>query len=64
MPSEPSLPPDVLAAIYAQSRQEFPKECCGYVRGRGATARVFPCRNRQDQLHALDPEAHPRTGEE
>jgi len=59
----PSLLEAHLEAIYAQARAEFPKECCGYVHGRGAQARVVPCKNRQDQLHAFNPEDHPRTAE-
>lgn len=52
-----------LLAIYRQARAEFPKECCGYILGAGATAKLVACENRQDKLHALDPDAHPRTGE-
>jgi [CysO sulfur-carrier protein]-S-L-cysteine hydrolase len=52
-----------LLAIYRQARAEFPKECCGYLLGRAPDAELVPCENRQDKLHALDPEAHPRTGE-
>ncbi len=59
----PALLPEHLQTIYAQARAEFPKECCGYVFGRGPKARVVTCTNRQDQLHALDPQAHPRTAE-
>ena len=50
-----------LQAIYAQAAAEFPAECCGYIVGDGPTAQLVPCKNRQDQLHALDPEANPRT---
>ncbi len=59
----PSLLQEHLDVIYAQSSAEFPKECCGYIHGRGATARVVQCKNRQDQLHAFDPELNPRTSE-
>lgn len=58
-----SLLPEHLQQIYAQARAEFPNECCGYVHGRGATARVVPCKNRQDQLHAIDPLQYPRTAQ-
>ena len=61
--STPSISAEHLQAIYAQARAEFPKECCGYLFGRGAEATLVQCKNRQDQLHALDPEAHPRTAE-
>jgi proteasome lid subunit RPN8/RPN11 len=57
------IPADILEAIYRQAREEFPKECCGYLRGTGASTRLVSCKNRQDQLHALDPSAHPRTAE-
>ena len=55
------IPPALLDAIYAQARAEFPGECCGYIRGRGANMTQVPCKNFQDRLHALDPEANPRT---
>jgi [CysO sulfur-carrier protein]-S-L-cysteine hydrolase len=63
MSGEPTIPRDILDAIYRQARAEFPRECCGYLRGRGSLARHYPCKNRQDQLHALDPSTHPRTAE-
>lgn len=61
--SDTALPEPVLRQIYAQARAEFPRECCGYIKGRGADARVFPCVNVMDRLHAADPEAYPRTAE-
>lgn len=57
------IAPAHLEAIYRQARAEFPKECCGFILGEGDRAELVPCINRQDQLHALDPEAHPRTAE-
>ncbi|MGH1340412.1 MAG: Mov34/MPN/PAD-1 family protein [Nannocystales bacterium] len=59
----PSLLEAHLESIYAQAQAEFPKECCGYIHGRGADARVVQCKNRQDQLHAFSPKDHPRTAE-
>lgn len=56
-----TLPDPVLRQIYAQARAEFPSECCGYFKGRGADTRVFPCVNAMDKLHAVDPETYPRT---
>lgn len=56
-----TLPDALLRQIYAQSRAEFPGECCGYIKGRGAAARLFMCKNYMDKLHALDPETYPRT---
>jgi proteasome lid subunit RPN8/RPN11 len=55
------IPEQLLAAMYRQARAEFPNECCGYLVGEGADAKLVQCRNRQDQLHELDAEAHPRT---
>lgn len=63
MPGEPPIRSEHLAAIYRQARAEFPKECCGYILGDGDDAELCPCENRQDKLHALDPETHPRTNE-
>lgn len=57
----PTISEAHLAAIYAQARAEFPNECCGYLLGSGERAELVQCKNRQDRLHALDPEAHPRT---
>jgi proteasome lid subunit RPN8/RPN11 len=61
LPLGAAIPPELVAAIYAQARAEFPAECCGYLLDRGPTAELVRCVNRQDQLHALDPEAYPRT---
>lgn len=61
--AEPSISREHLMAIYRQARAEFPKECCGYLLGRAPDAELVPCKNRQDQLHALDPQEHPRTAE-
>lgn len=58
---ESRIKAEFLEAIYAQSRAEFPNECCGYILGEGDDAELVQCKNRQDQLHAIDPEAHPRT---
>lgn len=59
----PSLSREHLLAIYRQARAEFPEECCGFILGTGDTAQRVPCQNRQNQLHAMDPQAHPRTAE-
>ena len=53
-----------LAAISLQAVAEYPSECCGIITGTGPAQRVHPCRNRQDELHARDPETHPRTSRE
>jgi [CysO sulfur-carrier protein]-S-L-cysteine hydrolase len=58
-----AIPAAVLAAIYAQARAEFPRECCGYLCGRGEATTRVQCTNFQDRLHAMDPEQYPRTAE-
>jgi proteasome lid subunit RPN8/RPN11 len=63
MSGEATISREHLLAIYAHARAEFPKECCGYILGTGTAAKLVACENRQDKLHALDPEAHPRTAE-
>ena len=50
--------------ISRQAVTEYPSECCGIVTGAESSQRVHPCRNRQDELHAKDPESHPRTSRE
>ena len=50
--------------ISMQAVAEYPSECCGIVTGNASAQRVHPCRNRQDELHAKDPETHPRTSRE
>ena len=58
------LTPASIEAISKQALAEYPSECCGIVTGRGDRQRVHPCRNRQDELNARDPENHPRTSRE
>jgi proteasome lid subunit RPN8/RPN11 len=55
--------PDEMAQIRAQAEAEYPAECCGVLLIRDAPSRdrvLLPCRNIQDELHAKDPEKHPR----
>ena len=54
---------ETLARIYEHARETFPKECCGYILGPGDSGELVVCENRQDKLHAIDPEANPRTAE-
>ncbi len=61
MPGEPALTAEQLALIYRHARQEFPRECCGFVLGHGPSAEIVACENQQDRYHAVDPEAYPRT---
>jgi proteasome lid subunit RPN8/RPN11 len=58
------LTPASIEAISKQALAEYPSECCGIVTGGPSSQRVHPCRNRQDELHARDPEQHPRTSRE
>jgi len=53
-----------IEAISRQAVAEYPSECCGIVTGNASSQRVHPCRNRQNELHTKDPEAHPRTSRE
>jgi proteasome lid subunit RPN8/RPN11 len=57
------LTPEEYARIRAQAVAEYPGECCGVVMERpGSTPErlLLPCRNIQDELHAKDPQRHPR----
>jgi proteasome lid subunit RPN8/RPN11 len=58
------LSPDTLNAVYQHAAAEYPSECCGIVTGSGSIQRVHACKNLQDELHARDPETHPRTSRE
>jgi proteasome lid subunit RPN8/RPN11 len=55
--------PEELAQIRSQAEAAYPSECCGVLlRRRGARGNrlLLPCRNIQDELHAKDPQRHPR----
>jgi proteasome lid subunit RPN8/RPN11 len=55
--------PEELAQIRAQAEAQYPAECCGVLLVRAAAPAdrvLLPCRNIQDELHAKDPERHPR----
>jgi proteasome lid subunit RPN8/RPN11 len=58
------LTAESIDTISKQAVAEYPSECCGIVTGTATSQRVHPCRNRQDELHARDPEHHPRTSRE
>jgi adenylyltransferase/sulfurtransferase len=51
------LPRSVLDQIYAHAREGYPEEVCGLVVGTDEARR---CENRQNALHAEDPEHFPR----
>lgn len=57
------LSPEELIRVRAQAEAEYPAECCGVLlagSGPGSDRLLMPCRNIQDELHAKDPERHPR----
>jgi proteasome lid subunit RPN8/RPN11 len=54
------LTPDEYARIRAQAIAEYPGECCGVVMDKPGERFLLACRNIQDELHAKDPERHPR----
>lgn len=49
-----------LDAICRQAIEEYPHEACGVILARGQERQLVRCRNAQDDLHAKDPERHPR----
>ena len=49
-----------LETIRHQAVDEYPRESCGVVLTRGRARQLIKCRNIQDQLHAKDPQRHPR----
>ena len=54
------LTPEERAAIERQAMEEYPHEACGVVMVRGDERRLLRCRNDQNELHARDPQRHPR----
>jgi proteasome lid subunit RPN8/RPN11 len=54
------LSPEELETVRAQAVQEYPFESCGVVLSRGSERRLLRCRNAQNELHARDPQRHPR----
>lgn len=52
--------PDEVAAIRQQAEEEYPYESCGVIVARGGERRLLRCRNVQNELHARDPQRHPR----
>lgn len=51
----------LLDDILRHAREADPDECCGVVVTRGGRDEVWRLRNVQNELHARDPAAHPRT---
>lgn len=62
------IPDFMLRAIFRQAECEYPKECCGVILGRqeraGSLTELWPCRNKQDDVHALSPKEFPKTSKE
>lgn len=61
------IPPSYLEKMKAQAERDYPNETCGILVGPKAApnqiAGFFPCRNVQDEYHALDPVSFPRTAQ-
>ena len=51
---------DELAALRGRAVDEYPHESCGVIVIRAGERRLLSCRNVQNDLHARDPERHPR----
>ena len=54
------LTPEEREAIRSQAVEEYPFEACGVILARGGERRLLRCRNAQNELHARDPQRHPR----
>ena len=57
------LSPEEWTRVRAQAEAEYPAECCGVLLTREGTEPqrlLVPCRNVQNELHAKDPQRHPR----
>lgn len=55
------LPQSIRDELFAHARATFPEECCGILVDRGAGLEVVRVTNVQNQKHAENPEAFPRT---
>ncbi len=55
------IPTEIIEAIDAQARAEYPNECCGLLVELDGRLHQVACRNLQDEMHARDPERFPRT---
>ena len=60
-----SIPSDFLQKIRRQAEKDYPNETCGILIGpknqKEKVTGLFPCRNVQDDYHAIDPASFPRT---
>jgi len=56
------IPEFMMEEMIAHARETYPAEACGIITGTSGGLTVLTrCRNVQDELHAEDPELHPRT---
>jgi proteasome lid subunit RPN8/RPN11 len=55
-----SVTREELESVRAQAIEEYPFESCGVILRRGDERKQLRCRNAQNELHARDPERHPR----
>jgi MoaD family protein len=56
----PIVTGEELEAIRRQAVEEYPRESCGVILEQRQLRRLVRCRNIQDDLHAKDPQRHPR----
>ena len=55
------LPQPLVHEMHRHAEATYPEECCGFVRADvSGTPAVRNCRNVQNELHAADPDQHPR----
>lgn len=54
------LTPTELDAVTRHAIEAYPRESCGVILERAGLRRLLRCRNIQDELHAKDPQRHPR----
>ena len=54
------LTPEERERIGAHAETEYPAESCGVILARAGQRQLLACRNVQNELHARDPERHPR----
>jgi len=55
-----TLTPAEVERIQAHAIADYPAESCGVIVIRGEERRLLACRNVQNDLHARDPQRHPR----
>jgi proteasome lid subunit RPN8/RPN11 len=62
-----SIPRNFIDQILRQAENDYPHETCGILIGpqneKEKVTTIYPCRNVQDEYHALDPVNFPRTAE-